>query len=160
MNKLRVKRILAWSLAIFWMFLIFNMSSQVREDSNNLSNAIAVRIAIIVEKVVPSIELDIDYVNHLFRKGAHFFSYLLLGILVVRVLSLSKIHGRRLYILTFAICIIYAITDELHQGFVPGRGPQVFDVLIDSTGSFTGVLIYRSWVEFKKKKFKSKNSYQ
>lgn len=153
MNRLRVTRILSWSLAIFWMFLIFNMSSQVREDSNNLSKSIAVRIVSVVERVSPSLDLDVDYINHLVRKGAHFFSYLLLGVLVVRVLSLSKIHGRRLYIFTFIICIAYAITDELHQGLVPGRGPQVFDVLIDATGSFSGVLIYMSWIEFKKKKF-------
>lgn len=44
-----------------------------------------------------------------------------------------------------AICliigIIYATSDEIHQAFVPGRGPMFTDVLIDSMGVTVGMLI-------------------
>ena len=36
----------------------------------------------------------------------------------------------------------YAGTDELHQYFVPGRSAQVTDVVLDSFGVITGILIY------------------
>ena len=43
--------------------------------------------------------------------------------------------------LSFGICALYAITDELHQGAVPGRSPQVTDVLLDSLGSTVGIAV-------------------
>ena len=41
------------------------------------------------------------------------------------------------------ICILYAISDEIHQLFVPGRSGQVSDVLLDTLGAFTGIMIYK-----------------
>jgi VanZ family protein len=43
---------------------------------------------------------------------------------------------------SFVICVLYAITDELHQSIVPGRGPSRFDIMIDSLGAFTGITFY------------------
>ena len=40
-----------------------------------------------------------------------------------------------------AFCSIYAVTDELHQYFVPGRSCQVKDVMIDSSGALTGICL-------------------
>ncbi len=149
-------KIVTWVLAIAWMFIIFTMSSQVREVSLGLSTSISQRIVYVVEKISPvkGMNLNISSIDHLLRKFAHFFSYLLLGILVIRVLIVSKIRSMNLYALSLIICIVYAISDEFHQGFVPGRGPQIFDVMIDSTGSFIGLLLYRILIEFKKRKFK------
>jgi VanZ family protein len=46
------------------------------------------------------------------------------------------------YILySLLICLIYSISDEVHQIFVPGRSGEVFDVLIDTLGSFIGINI-------------------
>ena len=39
-------------------------------------------------------------------------------------------------------CFIYACTDEFHQLFVMGRSCEMRDVLIDTLGSFVGILIY------------------
>ena len=36
--------------------------------------------------------------------------------------------------------IIYAISDEIHQSFVPGRGPQLLDVIIDTSGASIGII--------------------
>ena len=44
------------------------------------------------------------------------------------------------------------IIDETHQMFVPGRGPQVKDVMIDSAGAFMGVLFVVAVVTIIKKK--------
>ncbi|MEH7223204.1 VanZ family protein [Bacillus sp. JJ1566] len=38
--------------------------------------------------------------------------------------------------------MIYAISDEIHQIFVPGRGPQVADVVIDSARAIAGIAMY------------------
>ena len=44
--------------------------------------------------------------------------------------------------LSLLVCVLYAISDELHQLFVSGRGAQVKDVLIDSAGATVGVCLY------------------
>ena len=130
------KNLIAWIMVILWMALIFNLSSQVREESNQLSTGITVVIEKVVEKVNPfDVKFDIKAINHIVRKNAHFFVYLVLGILVMNAIRKSKY-------LALSICVFYAISDELHQAFVPGRGPGVKDVLIDSSGSIVGILIF------------------
>jgi len=38
--------------------------------------------------------------------------------------------------------VFYAFSDEFHQLFVSGRGPQLSDVWIDSAGAGVGILGY------------------
>lgn len=83
------------------------------------------------------------YAGRVMRKSAHFFAYLILGVLVSHATkgsTTSTVWRRRGVSLLF--CVAYAITDEFHQMFVPGRGPQVKDVLIDGSGAAIGILIY------------------
>ena len=35
---------------------------------------------------------------------------------------------------------LYAVTDEVHQYFVPGRSCELRDVLVDTSGALTGIL--------------------
>ncbi len=53
--------------------------------------------------------------------------------------------------LSLMICILYAISDEVHQSFVPGRGPGVMDVLIDSAGAMVGIGMYEMISRIKRK---------
>ena len=39
------------------------------------------------------------------------------------------------------LCALYAASDELHQAFIPGRSPQLADVLIDCGGALAGILL-------------------
>lgn len=47
-----------------------------------------------------------------------------------------------LFILTLAIAIVYGMSDELHQFFVPGRYPDILDVLTDSIGILSMGILY------------------
>ena len=137
-------KFLSWTAVILWMALIFNLSSQVAEQSNELSTGITEVIVKTVEKVAPQAAFDIKSFNNILRKNAHFFAYLVLGILLLNALSRSGVNGYRGVILALGICILYAISDEVHQLFVPGRGGQVKDVIIDSAGAGAGIGFY--WV--------------
>jgi VanZ family protein len=48
---------------------------------------------------------------------------------------------------------LYASSDEFHQSFVPGRGPAFSDVLIDTAGGLTGIILY----EWKQRVMERKN---
>ena len=61
------------------------------------------------------------------------------------------------YYLSIIVCIIYAISDEIHQIFVPDRSCQVYDMMIDSLGSIVGILLIDKFIKFKQnKKIKNK----
>ena len=49
-------------------------------------------------------------------------------------------------LISVAIALLYAITDELHQSFTGNRGPKFVDVLIDFSGSVIGVLIFIGFI--------------
>ena len=40
-----------------------------------------------------------------------------------------------------SIGLLYAISDELHQSFIPERSPQIIDVIIDLEGNLFGILL-------------------
>ncbi|WP_026896056.1 VanZ family protein [Clostridiisalibacter paucivorans] len=133
---------ISWTLVVVWMAIIFLLSSQVVEKSNDLSKGVTKIIVDTVEKVNPKANFNIRRFNHILRKNAHFFAYLILGILVINALNASGKCGYKSVALTLFICVLYAISDEVHQMFVPGRGPQIKDVFIDSAGTIVGILMY------------------
>ncbi|MDD4756454.1 MAG: VanZ family protein [Prolixibacteraceae bacterium] len=132
-----------YTAVILWMALIFNLSSQVAMQSNELSTGITEVIVKTVQKIAPKADFDLKSFNHMLRKNAHFFAYLVLGILVLTALRRSGATGCRSVALALGICVLYAISDEVHQLFVPGRGGQVKDVIIDSAGAGVGIGVYK-----------------
>ena len=59
---------------------------------------------------------------------------------------------KKLYLAAWIGSAFYAMTDEFHQLFVPGRSGRVADVLLDSTGAAVGVclfLIIQMWIQHK-----------
>ena len=69
------------------------------------------------------------------RKLAHAAEFAVLGALLLRALGAE--------LPAFAAGVAYAISDEVHQHFVPGRRGAPLDVLIDTVGVGLGVLAWR-----------------
>ena len=42
-----------------------------------------------------------------------------------------------------SFCLMYAIFDEVHQIFVPGRFPSILDVITDLVGATSAILIWK-----------------
>lgn len=131
-----MKKQLSIILVLIWMIIIFIMSSFNAEDSANQSNFIVNIISNIF-----NIE-NVKLLSLIIRKLAHFTEYLILGTLVINMFT--KNNAKKTYLLSILLCIIYAISDEIHQIFVPGRACQIKDILIDSVGSITGVYLFKS----------------
>lgn len=73
----------------------------------------------------------------------HFTLYLVLGFLAARAVTPGKAAPPRKILLTaFLVCILYALSDEFHQEFVPGRGFEWVDLLADGVGIIFGLLVY------------------
>ena len=82
-------------------------------------------------------EMEAYHLPGLVRKLAHLSIYLVLFVWSYR---LDRFYWPQAGWPWRALlwCLLYAISDEIHQMYVPGRGPHVYDVLIDLGGALLG----------------------
>jgi hypothetical protein len=77
-----------------------------------------------------------DWADRIVKKGGHLLGYAILAIFYWRVFDFRNGKQR----LSWGFAILYAVTDEFHQSFVPGRYPSMWDVLIfDNLGALMGL---------------------
>ncbi|SUY45554.1 phosphotransbutyrylase [Clostridium putrefaciens] len=141
------KKQLNFALLIGWMILIFYFSSQIGEVSSEKS-----KIVIYMFNVL-GLDLNTYFGNIatlIVRKMAHFTEYFILFILTYNVVKYYFKKGK-LFFISYIITVSYAMTDEFHQLFVPGRAGALKDVLIDSTGGLFGILIVIIFIKIKKR---------
>ncbi|MCM1985297.1 VanZ family protein [Lyngbya confervoides BDU141951] len=124
------------------MILIFSLSTPLGGWSHSQS-----LIETLLRAQFQFLSLDqLHHINLWVRKGAHFSEYAMLTGLGYWMGRVSfKLPWRRALIMALAGSILYAISDEFHQSFVPGRTAQGLDVLIDSFGASTVVLLLYTW---------------
>lgn len=108
-------------LVVLWMGVIFTLSHQ---------------------PTLPYPE-DVDAV--VISTLGHLSVYAVLGALVWWALGGADVEGWRRAVLAIAIAVLYGLTDEWHQSFVPGRTPDPRDLLADATGATVAVLVV-SWL--------------
>ena len=148
-KKLRQNKKLFHSiLVIIWMLVIFNFSSQNGTKSTKTSDVVTSMVVNVTTSVtnkdIPREEVKkkVEDSTFLVRKTAHFTEYLILGILILQLLSDYTKINKRMLIVSLVICYLYAVSDEVHQIFIPGRTAKVLDTFIDGAGSLVGIVIY------------------
>lgn len=140
MDKKRLILLLTWTATLIWMGVIFYLSSQPATQSAHLSTGLKDELLGILGHFIPGIEtLEIRSFDFYIRKNAHFIAYFILAVLMLLALLQSAVP--KAANLALLICLLYAISDEFHQLFVPGRSGQFRDVLIDGAGALLGVLV-------------------
>jgi len=80
-------------------------------------------------------------------KVAHMAAYGFLAATILVALSDRQKHTRpkRVLWLTVLFCVLYGISDEFHQSFIPGRSSSFFDVLADSGGAALTCALWYRW---------------
>lgn len=181
-NKLGLLKILSTVFVLVWMITVFIFSGQDGIDTLNTSGAFIHSIDSKVSKnedspvishnnnqadeknTLKKKEYKYKYSNQvqkIVRKNAHYFLYMLGGILlsvffyvnsnenrIKENTNETRITARKYHIFSKSIFyamiigILYACTDEFHQKFVPGRTYSIKDVFIDSLGIITGSIIF------------------
>lgn len=127
------------------MVMIYWFSAQNGAASGNLSGNLTrglLGLFLDLEAMEPAaLERLLYTAGTVIRKLGHFTEFAILGFfLQLHIRQVGKrcpIRGEVL--LAWGAGIAYAISDELHQGFVGGRHPAVTDVLIDSCGVLAGI---------------------
>jgi len=82
----------------------------------------------------------------LIRKSAHFTEYFVFCLLLYRGVRSGRIGWSLMWgFNAFFIAAGYSVLDEIHQSFVPSRGPSAYDSLLDSTGAFVALVMIWLW---------------
>jgi hypothetical protein len=83
--------------------------------------------------------------DFLLRKIAHVTEFFILSYLLYKTFATSfSLKKGILFFCVGGLCLLYAISDELHQSFVPTRSPALIDVMIDSLGFFAFLAYFGS----------------
>lgn len=90
-----------------------------------------------------SLPLDTHF---LLRKLAHCTEYCILYLVFHTTLYLCGFHHTKTHTVTLVGCILFAITDEFHQAFVPGRSACISDICIDTLGAMIGYVLCKRWM--------------
>ena len=142
--KINIIRGILFSLLIIIFCIIFEFSNQSSEQSSGLSKKTTEVIVSNIKtiKELPKSEKDkvLSRVEKVIRKIAHFSLYTVVGGIAMILLNTYKIKENTKFLNSLIIGILYAISDEIHQIFIPGRSAQITDVVIDAMGVLFGVL--------------------
>ncbi|OIK13167.1 hypothetical protein BIV60_14555 [Bacillus sp. MUM 116] len=84
----------------------------------------------------------IDELNFLIRKASHLSAFGILAFLLYKVMGS--------YRFAWLVAFLYAMTDEWHQSFMPGRMASVKDVLIDGSGAL--IFLFLTYLVRRKRK--------
>jgi len=130
-----------WVPIVGWGVLIWTLSTRTFSDIDT------------AQWIVPLLHWLFPIVSHRnllrlhvwIRKGAHVTEYFVLSLLLLSGIR----HGRPGWrfswaLVALALAACWAMSDELHQAFVPNRGSSPFDVLLDVFGAAAG-LVLDSW---------------
>lgn len=118
---------LRWGPALLMMAAIFVLSGTPRDDLPGLG-----------------------WWEDVFTNGGHALGYALLAAALLYGLSERRVINLRILLLAVLLASLYGVTDELHQGFVPGRSPDWKDGVVDGAGALIGAGVYR-WLERKRR---------
>lgn len=134
----RRQLILSWVFVALWAAVIFFMSAHTGSDFDGTGPLAAIK-RWLVGLAAPIFGPDTDIVNVV----AHFTEYLIFGLLLFLAVRRTwpALGWAKLALVAIAFASFYAITDEFHQSFVPGRMCDPADWLTDTLGATLGVAL-------------------
>ncbi len=135
------------AIVLFWMTLIFFFSSQDATQSGDSSSELThvvldalTQLGIICACNISPAEFT--RAEGIIRTLAHFFEYFAFSIITYQFIrSIISNKSVKNLLLPLLICMTYALSDEIHQYFVPGRAMDIMDWIVDSSGILIASLI-------------------
>ena len=145
-KKLIAVRTVLITLTALVMAVIFILSADNADESNEKSDLLAdsfvYTVLSLFDLTDEEIQKVIDVSVFIVRKTAHFAEYCVLGFLLSAVFVSFYFKPKTNIPISFASGVLYAVSDEIHQYFVPDRACAFRDVLIDSMGALLSVIIF------------------
>lgn len=126
-------------ITALWTLFIYSNSLKTGTASGSMSGGFVSFVMDLLNKF--GWNPDSDVITVLIRKSAHVTEYLILGLLLTLIFTLSGKQIRFYAMNIMFLGMTAALTDEFIQTFTPGRSGEVRDVIIDFCGVLLGILI-------------------
>lgn len=143
---MKIKKAICIILVIIWMSTMFWFSNQQGTGSSSTSKKVSQIIVNIIDmnKQYSDVEKEeiIEVIEPIIRKLAHYTFYAIGGILIANCVYQFCSEEKRVIAISAIIGILYAASDEIHQLMIPGRSGNIKDVIIDSIGILTGIVLF------------------
>lgn len=140
-----------WLPLLIWMVVMFVGSTDLL-SAEHTSRFIVPMLLWLKPDMSPQ---TIGSISFGVRKCAHVCEYAILALLLWRALRSGptlRMKMSSLFGTVLVACAIFAASDEFHQSFVRSRTASVRDVLLDSLGAISGLLICASFMSLHHKK--------
>lgn len=136
-------RLVTGFFSIGWMAVIFWFSALPAAESSRQSGSLAHWLAQVIRPQASDTQLTqlAIWLDYPIRKAAHMTEYAILGLLLFFFVRGWLLANWQSYAGAFVLAVCYAVTDEVHQIFVPGRSGQASDVCIDAVGILSGLFV-------------------
>jgi len=118
---------------------IVGFSGQNGRQSDALSKSLS--SSVLSALPVDGTAKNLALMNRILRKTAHFSLYFLLGVGLTGMIGRRK--GARAALTVVALGGLFALSDEFHQRFSPGRSASGWDVLLDTCGVAAGLAVLK-----------------
>jgi VanZ family protein len=101
-------------------------------------------------------EATLGAIHFWIRKAGHLTEYGILAGLTARAFRTSSVEflRRGWFWTALTVAVVYSLSDEFHQSFVPSRGASLHDSMIDSVGGLLGLTIVWWWHRRSQKKIR------
>lgn len=133
MTKKTLQKILKYILPVFmWSLVIFLFSAMPTKSAS-----------------------QIYWQDFIFKKSAHVVEYAILCLLLYRGFLAYKIKSNKAIFFAIFISVLYALSDEYHQSFTPGREPKIRDVGFDTLGSLISMYVVTTIIPKSKGRIKN-----
>lgn len=133
MKRTRLRLTLCTALVACILGFIWGNSMMPASESSRVSGLVGE----LLEKFLPFLDMDGENAMHILRKIAHFSEFAALGLCLCWLFGMLE----KPVPLPVLCGVAAACVDECIQLFSPGRASALTDVLIDSAGAVTGVMI-------------------
>jgi len=137
------------SLLVLNLCFIWGNSLLPGEVSGAISNWVKELILTVLAPILPQ-DVGVGGGGGLLRKFAHFTEFACLGMCLGWLFGLLRRKDWEQLLFPFGVGVAVACLDETIQIFVPGRGPGLKDVGIDTLGLTLGIVII-SLIKYHKK---------
>lgn len=137
------------------MGVIFWLSSRTADESSAQSDSI-------LQWLINVFGSNI-FTEFIVRKAAHCLEFT--GLSLLFNIALFQTNKKKMPVWAILLTSLYAVTDEIHQLFVPGRSCQFSDWVIDTCGAILGTLVFLAalacfeWIKHRRRVGKKVNKF-
>lgn len=118
-----MRNAIRWMPCVLWMAVIFLLSGRTSDDMNT--------ILPFFQWFLPAMQ-SFDW--------GHFVAYFILALTFVWGIGGERPTPLR-KLAAVGLCLLYGLSDEYHQSFVPGRMPDMYDIRNDVIGATIAMLV-------------------